>query len=188
MSELRVHVRDKDGKELSFVAHYAMGCRLASAIDETTEDFETLLKRAYEFDKGIHDIKECMDNEANYKSELEYAKNHKPNFMSLKPYPNKAPHDGGIIKIDFPSKTIISDQSGDYIGHKGVRETWGYTGDHADIGRFKLFRIPDCWTIIDKHFFGKPTRIEGEIDKDIEQELLERVDWYKKRGYRTEVL
>jgi hypothetical protein len=66
MSDLRVYVRDKDGKEISFVIHDGMGCRLASAINEKTSDFESLLKSAYEFDKGIYDIEAYMDNEENY--------------------------------------------------------------------------------------------------------------------------
>jgi len=165
-----------------------MGCRLASAIDEATDDFESLLKRAYEFDKGIYDVKACMDNEANYRAKLECAKKHRLHFTTLKPYPNKESFDAGIIEIDFTSKTIISDQSGDYICHRGVRETWGYTGEHLDVGRFKRFNIPEHWTIIDKYFFGKPTRIEGEIDRELKKGLLERVDWYKKMGYQVEIL
>jgi len=57
-------------------------------------------------------------------------------------------------------KKIISDQSGDYICHKGVRQTWGYTGNHLDVGRFKRFNMPDYWTIIDKYFFGRTLAIQ----------------------------
>jgi len=63
MPELRVYVKDKDSKEMSFVIHYGMGCRLVSAINEDTEDFDSLLKSAYEFDRGIYDIWEYEDNE-----------------------------------------------------------------------------------------------------------------------------
>ena len=96
--------------------------------------------------------------------------------------------DAGIIEIYFPEKKIISNQSGDYICHKGVRETWGYTGNHLDVGRFKKFRIPDDWTIIDKYFFDKPIKIEGELDKVLELKLWERVELYRKLGYKVEVL
>lgn len=47
--------------------------------------------------------------------------------VPLKPYPNKEPYDAGIIEIHFPEKPTISDQSGDYIYYRGVRETWGVT-------------------------------------------------------------
>jgi len=36
-----------------------------------------------------------------------------------------------------------------------------------DIGRFRRFSIPEDWTIIDKYFFGKPTKMEGEIDREL---------------------
>ncbi|MCD6244225.1 MAG: hypothetical protein J7J65_03190 [Candidatus Korarchaeota archaeon] len=40
----------------SFVIHYRMGCRLVSAINEDTNDFNSLLKSAYEFDRGMEYI------------------------------------------------------------------------------------------------------------------------------------
>jgi len=52
MSDLRVYVKDKDSKRMSFIVHYGMGCRLVSAISEDTEDFNSLLKSTHEFDKG----------------------------------------------------------------------------------------------------------------------------------------
>ena len=188
MSLLRVYIKDKDGKEISFVVHYGMGCRLVSAINETTEDFKSLLKSAYEFDRGIYEIEKCMDNEINYRSELEFAKKHGLNYVMLKPKPSKEPIDAGIIEIYFPEKKIISNQSGDYVCHKGVRETWGYTGPHLDVGRFKKFRIPDEWLIIDKYLFDKPIKIEGEIDRELERRLWERVKLYKQMGYEIKIL
>lgn len=188
MSDLRLYVNDKDGKEMSFVVHYGMGCRLVSAINENTDDFNSLLKSAHEFDRGIYDIWCCKDNEENYKSELEFAKKYGFNYITFKPKPNKEPIDAGIIEIYFPEKRIVSDQSGDYICHRGVRETWGYTGPHLDVGRFKRFSIPEEWTIIDRYFFGKPVKIEGEIDKELERKLWERVEWYKEGGYKVEIL
>lgn len=107
MSSLRVYVKDKDGKEMSFVVHYGTGCRLVSAINETTENFKSLLKSAYEFDRGIYEIKKCMDNEINYRSELEFVKKHGLNYIMLKPKPSKEPIDAGIIEIYFPEKKII---------------------------------------------------------------------------------
>jgi len=103
--------------------HYGAGCRLVSTINENTNDFNSQLKIAYEFDRGIYDIRSCMDNKANYRAEVEYAKKHNLSLISLKPYPNKEPFDAGIIEIHFPNRTIISNQSGDYICHRGVRET-----------------------------------------------------------------
>jgi len=188
MSDLRIYVENGNGKELSFVVHCGMGCRLASAIDETTEDFESLLKSAYAFDKGIYDIKACMDNESNYKAELEFAKKHNSNYIALRLKTNKEPVDAGIIEIYFPERLIVSNQSGDYVCHRGVRETWGCTGNHSDVGRFKRFSIPQYWTIIDKYFFGKPVKIEGEVDKELEGRLWERVEWCKKLGYQVEIL
>jgi hypothetical protein len=188
MSELRVYVKDNNRKELSFVVHYGMGCRLASAINEKASDFESLLKSAYEFDRGIYDINACMDNEENYRAEAEFARKHGLSYIPFRPRPSREPIDAGIIEIYFPEKKIVSNQSGDYICHKGVRETWGYTGSHLDVGRFKQFSIPESWIIIDKYFFGKPIRIEGEIDKELERRLWERVEWYKKHGYKVEIL
>lgn len=52
----------------------------------------------------------------------------------------------------------------------------GYIGPHLDVGRFKRFRIPKEWTIIDKYFFDEPVKIEGEFDKILEQKLWERVE------------
>ena len=95
MSELRVYVKDKDGKEMSFIVHYGMGCRLVSAINENTNDFDSLLKSAYEFDRGIHDIWECEDNEENYNLELEFAKKHGFSYVAFKPKPNREPVDAG---------------------------------------------------------------------------------------------
>lgn len=63
MSDLRLYVRDKDGRETSYVIHYATGCRLVSAINEETDNFNPLLKSTYEFNRGIHNIIECEDNE-----------------------------------------------------------------------------------------------------------------------------
>ena len=79
-------------------------------------------------------------------------------------------------------------QSGDYICHKGVRETWGYTGPHLDVGRFRRFHVPESWTIIDRYFFGRPVKIEGELDRELERRLWERVEWYKRMGYKVEIL
>ena len=115
-----------------------------------------MLKSAYEFDKGIYDI---IDFEDNYRADVEYAKKHSLNFVSLRLYPNKDPYDAGIIEVYFPGRKIVSNQGGDYICHRGVRETWGFTAPHLDVGRFKRFSIPECWTIVDEYFFGKPTRI-----------------------------
>ncbi len=129
-----------------------------------------------------------MDNEENYKAELEFAKKHNLSCVRFKPKPNKEPYDAGIIEVYFPEKLIISNQSGDYICHRGVRETWGYTGPHRDIGRFKRFNIPEDWTIIDKYFFDKPVKIEGEIDKELERRLWERVEHYKEIEYKVEVI
>jgi hypothetical protein len=36
--------------------------------------------------------------------------------------------------------------------------------------------------------FGKPVKIEGELDKELEKRLLERVEWYKRMGYAVEIL
>jgi hypothetical protein len=188
MSDLRVYVMDKDGKEVSFVVHYGMGCRLVSAINESTDSFDLLLKSAYDFDRGIYDIGKCMDNEENYGAEVEYAKRLGINYVTLKPKASKEPVDAGIIEIYFPQKKIISNQSGDYICHRGVRETWGYTGDHLDVGRFKRFSIPESWVIIDKCFFGKPVEIKGELDKELERRLWERVEFYKRMGYEVEII
>ena len=188
MSDLRLYVKGKNGKEYSFVVHYGMGCRLVSAINKDTNDFNSLLKSAYEFGRGIHDIWECEDNEENYNLELEFAKKHGFSYVAFKPKPNREPVDAGIIEIYFPEKRIVSNQSGDYICHRGVRETWGYTGNHLDVGRFKRFRIPDDWTIIDEYFFNKPVKIEGELDKLLEHKLWERVEWYRKLGYKVEIL
>lgn len=133
MSDLRLYVKDRDGKETSYVIHYGMGCRLVSAINEQADDFDSLLKSAYEFDRGIHDITECGDSEENYKRELEFAKKHGFSYVVFKPKPSKEPVDAGIIEIYFPEKLIVSNQSGDYICHRGVRETWGYRGPHLDM-------------------------------------------------------
>lgn len=188
MSYLRVYVMDKDGKEMSFVVHYGMGCRLVSAINEGTSNFNLLLKSAYEFDRGIYDIMKCMDNEENYKAEVEFAKKLGLDYVALKPKPSKEPVDAGIIEVYFPEKKIISNQSGDYICHKGVRETWGYTGNHLDIGMFKRFTIPESWIIIDKYFFGRPVEIKGELDKELERRLWERVKWYRRIGYEVKII
>lgn len=188
MSDLRLYVKDRDSKEMSYVIHYGMGCRLVSAINEGTDDFNSLLKNAYEFDRGIYDIWECEDNEENYKRELEFAQRHGFSYVAFKPKPSREPVDAGIIEIYFPERLIVSNQSGDYICHRGVRETWGYTGNHLDVGRFKRFNIPEEWTIIDKYFFGKPVRIEGELDKILERELWERVEWYRERGYKVKII
>ncbi|MHA1621594.1 MAG: hypothetical protein ACTSVO_05570, partial [Candidatus Heimdallarchaeaceae archaeon] len=160
---------------MSFVVHYGMGCRLVSAINESTQNFKSLLKSAYEFDREIYGIEKCMDNELNYRSELEFVKKHGLKYVMHKPKPSKEPIDAGIIEIYFPEKKIISNQSGDYICHQGVRETWGYTGPHLDVGRFKKFKIPYYWTIIDKYFIEKPTKIEGKLDKELERRLWQRV-------------
>ncbi len=186
MSELRVYVRDLN-RELSFITHYGTGCRLVSAIDENTNNFDSLLEKAYEFDRGIYD-EMSMDSEENYRREFEFFRKHKLDYTRLKPYPNKERFDAGVIEIHFPSRTIISDQSGDYICHRGVRETWGYTGPYLDFGRFKKFSIPEYWTIIDRYFFGKPVKIEGDIDRELEKKLWERVEWYKKMGYEVDIL
>ena len=66
------------------------------------------------------------------------------------------------------------------ICHKGVRQTWRYIGLHLDVRRFKRFRIPDEWTIIDKYSFSKPIKIKGELDEFLEQKFWEGVKWYKK--------
>ncbi|MCE4623442.1 MAG: hypothetical protein F7B11_01670 [Caldisphaeraceae archaeon] len=187
MSDLRLYVKDKD-REKSFVIHYGMGCRLVSAISEDTEDFSSLLKSAYEFDRGIYDIWEFENNEENYRRELEFAEKYGFSYVSFKPKPSREPVDAGIIEIYFSEKLIISNQSGDYIYHRDIRETWGYTSPHLDVGRFKKFYIPEEWTIIDKYFFGKPVKIEGEIDKELERKLWERVKWYKERGYKVKIL
>ena len=179
MSELRVYVKDKDGKEMSFVVHYGMGCRLVSAINEKTDDLESLLKSAYEFDKDIYSIKSCRDGEFKFDEE---------NKFTFSPKVSKEPYDAGIIEIYFPEKMIISNQDGDYICHRGVRQTWGYTGPHLDVGRFKRFSIPEDWTIFDKFFFGITVKVEGEIDKELERRLMERVECYRKMGYKVEVL
>jgi predicted oxidoreductase (fatty acid repression mutant protein) len=57
-----------------------------------------------------------------------------------------------------------------------------------DAGRFKRFNIPESWTIIDKYSFGKPTKIEGEIDREFERRLWERVDWYKRMGIKVKII
>ena len=106
MSDLRVYVKDKNGEERSFVVHYGTGCRLASAIDSETEDFRTLLKKAYRCDKGIYDIWSCMDCERNYRAEREFVKRHGLSYVAFRPKPCREPVDAGIIEIDFPSKTI----------------------------------------------------------------------------------
>ena len=96
MSEFRVYVKDKNSKEMSFVVHYGMGCRLVSAIDENTEDFNSLLKSAYEFDKGIYDIWECEDNEENYRRELEFSKKHGFSYIAFKPKHSREPWMPGL--------------------------------------------------------------------------------------------
>jgi len=188
MSDLRVYVRDRDGEERSFVVHYGMGCRLASAIDGETGDFRTLLRKAYRFDRGIYDIWSCMDCERNYRAEREFAEKHGLSYVPFRPGPCKEPVDAGIIEIDFPSRTIVSDQSGDYICHRGVRETWGYTGPHLDVGRFRRFHVPESWTIVDRYFFGRPVKIEGELDRELGRRLWEGVKWYRRVGYRVKIL
>jgi hypothetical protein len=164
MSYLRVYIQDLR-REVSFTVHCGTGVRLASAINDKTKDLDSLLKSAYEFDRGVYDVNSRMDKEVSEES-----------------------YEAGIIEIHFPDYTIISDQSCDYICHKGIRETWGYTGNHLDAGRFKRFTIPESWTIIDKYFFCKPTKIEGEIDREFERRLWERVDWYKRMGYKVEIV
>ena len=119
MSDLRLYVKDKNSEECSFVIHYGMGCRLVSAINDDTEDFNSLLKSAYEFDRGIYDIWECEDNEENYKRELKFAEKHRFSYTAFKPKPSREPVDAGIIEIYFPEKKIISNQSGGYICHRG---------------------------------------------------------------------
>jgi hypothetical protein len=99
MSDLRVYVKNKDGKEFSFVIHYGMGCRLVTAIKENTEDFNSLLKSAYELDRGIYDIEACMDNEANYMAELELAKKHGLSYVIFKLKLNKDPIDTDKISL-----------------------------------------------------------------------------------------
>jgi hypothetical protein len=47
---------------------------------------------------------------------------------------------------------------------------------------------PDNWSIIDKCFFGKPVRIEGELNKELEKRFCEIVEWYKRMGYAVEIL
>ncbi|RLI39578.1 hypothetical protein DRO64_10330 [Candidatus Bathyarchaeota archaeon] len=189
MSELRVYVEDNDGKKISFIVHYGTGCRLVSAIDENVHNFQSLLDSAYEFDRGIfEDVEYNADNKRNYSRWVKHYRSMGLSRIPLKPYPNKEPYDAGIIEIYFPKKLIISDQSGDYICHRGVRETWGYTGPHRDVGRFKKFEIPSEWTIIDKYFFGKSVKIEGELDKILERKLWERVEWYKKNGYLVTII
>ena len=59
------------------------------------------------------------------------AKKHDLSLISLKLYPNKDPFDAGIIEIHFPNTTIISNQSGDYICHRGVRDKLGDTQVHT---------------------------------------------------------
>jgi len=179
MSDLRVYVKDKDRKEMSFLIHYAMGCRLVSAINEATEDFESLLESAYEFDRGIYDINSCRDGEFKFNEKDEF---------SFFPKPSKKPYGVGIIEIYFSEKKIVSNQNGDCICHRGVRQTWGYTGPHLDVGRFKKFSIPDNWTIIDKYILGKPVKVEGEIDRELEKRLWERVELYKRIGYQVKIL
>ncbi|RLG17930.1 hypothetical protein DRN63_02330 [Nanoarchaeota archaeon] len=189
MSELRVYVKDVDGKEVSFIVHYGTGCRLVSAINEKVYNFQSLLESAYEFDRGIFEVVKCnTDDKRNYLKWLKEYRSLGLTKVPIKPYPNKESYDAGIIEIYFPEKLIISDQSGDYICHRGVRETWGYTGPHLDVGRFKKFEIPSEWTIIDKYFFGKSVKIEGELDKILERKLWERVEWYKKNGYLVTII
>jgi hypothetical protein len=89
MSELRVYVKDDNRKEISFVVHYGMGCRLASAVNEKTSDFESLLESAYEFDRGIYDSKACMDNEENYRAEAEFARKHGLSYIAFRPKPSR---------------------------------------------------------------------------------------------------
>jgi len=83
-------------------------------------------------------------------------------YVAFRPKPYNEPVDAGIIEIDFPAKTIVSNRNGDYVCHRGVRDTWGYTGPHLDVGRVGRFHVPDRWTIIDRYFFGRPVKI-GEI-------------------------
>ena len=80
---------------------------MVSAIDENTEDFDSLLKGAYEFDKGIYDIWECEDNKENYRRELEFAKKHGFNYVAFKPKPSREPVDAGIIEIYFPIRLSL---------------------------------------------------------------------------------
>lgn len=128
-----------------------------------------------------------MDNEKNYRRELEFFKK-ESRYVAFRPKPSREPADAGIIEIYFPEKLVVSNQSGDYICHRGVRETWGYTGPHLDIGRFKRSHIPEEWTIIDKYFFDRPVKIEGELDRELERRLWERVKWYEERGYKVIIL
>ena len=86
---------------MSFVVHYGMGCRLVSMINENTEDFSSLLKSAYEFDRGIYYIWKCEDNEENYRHELEFTKKHGFGYVAFKPKPSREPVDAGIIEIYF---------------------------------------------------------------------------------------
>ena len=72
MSDLRLYVKERGG-ERSFVVHYGMACKLVSSISGDTKDFSSLLKSAYEFDKGIYDIWKFEDNKENYRRELEFA-------------------------------------------------------------------------------------------------------------------
>jgi hypothetical protein len=116
MSDLRVFIKNGNGREVSFVVHYGMGCRLVSAINKETNDFKSLLKSAYEFDRGIYSINSCRDGEFKF--------NEKNEFVFV-PKPSKKPCDAGIIEIYFPERKIVSNQNGDYICHRGVRETWG---------------------------------------------------------------
>jgi hypothetical protein len=135
----------------------------SQCINEDTDDFDSLLKSAYEFDKGIYDINSCRDGEFKFDEKNEF---------TFFPEPIKKPYDAGIIEIYFPEKKIVSNQSGDYICHKGVRQTWGYTDNHLDVGRFKRFSIPEYWTIIDKLLFGRLVKIEGELEREIERRLM----------------